>query len=43
MRVLLQHGADPKKNDKFGKNALDAALAAGSTHMHNVLERAVAS
>ena len=31
VQVLLQHGADPNKSDRFGKNAFDAALAAGES------------
>jgi len=42
---LLRAGADPTKPDKFGKNAFDAADAAGdvSEQMRELLQRAVAS
>ena len=41
---LLRSGADPRKPDLFGKNAFDAADAAGamSTRMHELLQRLAA-
>eukprot|EP00277_Geminigera_cryophila_P004209 CAMPEP_0179419202 /NCGR_PEP_ID=MMETSP0799-20121207/8464_1 /TAXON_ID=46947 /ORGANISM="Geminigera cryophila, Strain CCMP2564" /LENGTH=155 /DNA_ID=CAMNT_0021192641 /DNA_START=27 /DNA_END=494 /DNA_ORIENTATION=+ len=41
IRELLQHGADPQKADRFGKNAFDAVLAGGedgSQQMHQLLQ-----
>jgi ankyrin repeat protein len=45
VKELLQRGADPSRADKFGKNAFDAAMAAGDTsgQMHELMQQAAVS
>jgi len=45
VKELLQRGADPSRADKFGKNAFDAAMAAGDTsaQMHELMQHAAVS
>ena len=41
VKELLQRGADPARADRFGKNAFDAAAAAGGKQeMHQLLQQA---